>query len=292
MRRLLAYQAIWGMENLPEVDLEGALGDAMDRIAAAGFDGVGVSLMRADRAEAVAAEVHARGWSFEAIGFVRDRADVARGIERAEALGAHHLNLQIMTRLDKVADAVALLADFEAEAARSSIPVFYETHRGRLTNDLLFVCRILDAMPTLRLTADLSHYPLVHEMPLPAPPADLERMSKVIAHAWAFHGRVCGSHQVQVSIEAPQHQGWVDQFKSWWREGFASWIARSGPDAELTFMSELGPPHYAITDGEGRELSDRWREAVMLKDIAREIWDEVQADPGSVPRASVPADVA
>jgi len=277
MRRLLAYQAIWGMEALDGVDLVNRLGAAMDSIAAAGFDGVGVSLLQADRAEAVAAAVHARGWSFEAIGFVRSRADLARWIDQAEALGAHHLNLQLMQRPDRVSEAVALLTDLEEEAARARIPVYYETHRGRLTNDLPFLCRILEAMPGLRLTGDLSHYALAHEMFLPVPPVELERMSKVISHAWAFHGRVSSAHQVQVSIKSPQHQAWVEQFKAWWREGFASWLARSAPNAELTFMSELGPPGYAITGPDGRELCDRWTEAVMLKDIARELWDEVTA---------------
>jgi hypothetical protein len=276
MPRLLVYQAIWGMENLPGVDLEGAMDDALTKIFDAGFDGVGVSLMRPERAEAVARGVYERGKSFEAIGFVRNRSDLSRWTDRAEELRAHHLNIQVMERPDRVSDAVALLSELEAEAQRSSIPVHYETHRGRLTNDMLFTCRVLDEMPRLKLTGDLSHYPLVHEMPLPAPAIDCARMSRVIRQCQAFHGRVSGSHQIQVSIKAPQHQGWVDQFRAWWREGFGGWIARSGPEAELTFMSELGPPNYAITGLDGRELSDRWEEAVMLKDMARAIWTDAR----------------
>lgn len=277
MRRLLTYQAIWGMENLPGVDMDADMPGVLARIFAAGFDGVGVSLLRPERAELVARGVHDHGKSFEGIGFVYTAADVARYVDRAQDLGAHHLNIQIMARPDRVSDAVALLRTYEAEAAKSSIPVNYETHRGRLTNDALFTCRILDAMPELRLTGDLSHYPLVHEMPLPVPEADEARMQKVLQNCWAFHGRVPGSHQIQVSIKAPQHQGWVDQMRVWWRQGFESWIARSGPDAELTFMPELGPPNYAITGLDGKELSDRWEEALMLRQMALEIWAEVLA---------------
>jgi hypothetical protein len=277
MQRLLVYQAIWGMENLPGVDLDGDLPGALDRIFAAGFDGVGVSLMRPDRAEAVARGVADHHASFEAIGFVRERADLARMIDRAEALGAHHLNVQVMTRVDHVAEAVALFREFEAEAERASIPVYYETHRGRLTNDLLFMVRVLDELPKLRLTGDLSHYPLVCEMPLPVPEPDLQRMTRIIDQSWAFHGRVSGSHQIQVSLRAPQHQGWVKQYRAWWRQGFESWRARSAPDGELTFMPELGPPHYAITDAAGDELTDRWEEALILKDMARELFSEIYA---------------
>ncbi|MDZ4375977.1 MAG: hypothetical protein U1C74_31745 [Phenylobacterium sp.] len=275
MPRLLVYQAIWGMENLPGVDMEADMPGVLAKIFAAGFDGVGVSLMRPERAEVVAKGVHDHGKGFEAIGFVWTAADVARYIDRAQELGAHHLNVQIMARPDKVDDAVALLTEFEAEASNATIPVHYETHRGRLTNDALFTCRILDRMPTLRLTGDLSHYPLVHEMPLPVPEPDMARMRKVLKHCYAFHGRVPGSHQIQVSLKAPQHQGWVDQMTLWWREGFADWLTRAGPDGELMFMPELGPPNYAITGLDGLELSDRWEEALMLKDIARALWAEV-----------------
>ena len=49
--------------------------------------------------------------------------------------------------------------------------------------------------------------------------------------------------------------------------------ARAG-DA-LTFMCELGPPPYAITAPDGRELTNRWDEAQRMRDIARGLWREV-----------------
>ena len=45
-------------------------------------------------------------------------------------------------------------------------------------------------------------------------------------------------------------------------------------------MTELGPPWYAITGADGRELSDRWEEAVFLKDQVREIWARVDGSDG------------
>ena len=278
MRRLLVYQALWGMEYLPAVDLDRALDAALERILAAGFDGVGVGLMNAQRASAVARAMRERGKSFEAIGFARHVEDLAQLIGRAEELGAHHLNVQIMARLDRVTDAVRLLEQFEATAAQAALPVYYETHRGRLTNDLLFLVRILRELPSLRLTGDLSHYVVAHEMSLPVSDADLERMSFVIDHCSAFHGRVASSHQIQVPLSAPQHQAWVRQFQRWWLEGFARWRSRSAEDAELTFMAELGPPHYAITAANGAELSDRWHEALLLKDWARSIWEQAETN--------------
>jgi hypothetical protein len=53
------------------------------------------------------------------------------------------------------------------------------------------------------------------------------------------------------------------------------WHEQAGPDDELVFVAELGPPWYAITGADGQELSDRWQEALLLKDHVRDIWAEV-----------------
>jgi hypothetical protein len=274
MKRFLVYQALWGMERLAGVNLDNDLPGALQRVFDAEFDGVGFSLMREERAQLAARYAREHGKSFEAIGFVRVPEDLARLVDVAQALGAHHLTIQIMTRVAHVAEAVRLLSQLEVISARAAIPVYYETHRGRLTNDLLFTLRVLDELPTLRLTGDLSHYVLAHEMPQPVSEADLERMARILDRCWAFHGRIASSHQIQVSPSAPQHAAWVQQFRSWWRYGFQSWRARADCDAQLTFMTELGPPHYAITTADGQELSDRWNDALLLKDIAHEVWAE------------------
>jgi len=275
MQKLLIYQAIWALENTPGIDLENDIDGALDLVFASGFDGVGASLGRHGVVDAIARGVHERGGTWEASAFIRTPDELLRSLERAQNLGAHHLNVQILERKDRVSDAVGLLEAYRKITCDAVIPIRYETHRGRLTNDLYFTLRILKEMPDLRLTGDLSHYPLVNEFPIPVPVSDLERISTILTRCDGYHGRVCGSHQVQVSILAPQHQPWAEQFFSWWAEGFQIWKSLNGPDAELTFMTELGPPHYAITDAHGNEISDRWAEALLIKDRVREIWRSI-----------------
>ena len=42
------------------------------------------------------------------------------------------------------------------------------------------------------------------------------------------------------------------------------------------FVTELGPPNwYAITGPDGNELSDRWEDALLLKQHVRRIWERL-----------------
>jgi hypothetical protein len=87
-----------------------------------------------------------------------------------------------------------------------------------------------------------------------------------------MQGRVTNREQVQIQIEFPQHQPWVDIFRGWWQLGMALWRARSADDATLRFLCELGPPSYAITDAMGEELSDRWQEALTIRRWVEQDW--------------------
>jgi hypothetical protein len=77
----------------------------------------------------------------------------------------------------------------------------------------------------------------------------------------------------------PQHQGWVKVFMDWWERGFRQWKAKAGADETLTFLCELGPAEYAMTGADGYELSDRWQEAIALKDKVRALWTCVKQSP-------------
>ena len=58
----------------------------------------------------------------------------------------------------------------------------------------------------------------------------------------------------------------------WWACGFRSWKQRNDANAVLNFLCELGPREYAITGVDGEELSDRWEEALIIRDRVRRIW--------------------
>ena len=173
----------------------------------------------------------------------------------------------------KVDEGVAVVERWMQDAQHADIPLLFETHRDCTLNDLYYALQLIEEVPDMRLCADLSHYVIDREMPLPLSERDKTFMSRILERSDCFQGRISNREQVQIQIDFPQHQAWVEQFRVWWKEGISAWRQRNSADATLVFLCELGPPPYAITDARGGELSDRWQEALTIRGWVEEIWD-------------------
>jgi hypothetical protein len=272
MQRLLVFQSLWGMERLRSEDRELTLAEKVARIAAAGFDGVTDHFYDRLHVAPLMALVRDHGLAIEGHVFPRTVAELAPALEMAAEFGCHHVTIQPDICPMTVAESVPILERWQRMSEQAGVAVYVETHRGRMTNDLLFTMGLLDALPDLRFTVDLSHYIVAREINFPIPHDIAAMIDRILDHGWAMHGRVAGSHQVQLELSFPQNQAWFTQFQSWWAAGFRSWRARAAADATLSFTCELGPAPYAITGADGRDQSDRWAEACLLRDRMREIW--------------------
>jgi len=103
----------------------------------------------------------------------------------------------------------------------------------------------------------------------------MELMSRIIARSDSFQGRVASRQQIQLQLDFPQHQKWVELFKSWWLEGLQSWRTRN-EEGDCIFLCELGPPEYAMTGPDGKEMSNRWEEALVIKGWVEAMWADLE----------------
>ena len=90
------------------------------------------------------------------------------------------------------------------------MPIQFETHRNCITNDLFTTLQLLDAMPEMRLSADLSHYVVDREMMQPTAGAAGAMSTRILERSDSFQGRIATRGQVQLPLDFPQHAKWVD----------------------------------------------------------------------------------
>ncbi|VVO35221.1 sugar phosphate isomerase/epimerase family protein [Pseudomonas fluorescens] len=275
MREFLVFQSLWAMQDhRGQCDL--SIEAQLEQIAAAGFDGITDHFWVGPHAARLSSAAKARGLQIEGQVFPRTVDDLAAAIDVASRHGCHHLTLQADVRPRTLAQAIELIEGWQRLAEQVDFPILLETHRYRLTSDLLFTLDILAEMPDLKLLADLSHYVVGRELPEPATAEDDRQIQTILRHSWGFHGRVASCEQVQVALGFARHRPWVERFLGWWRYGIEDWLARPNTPASLSFTCELGPPPYAITGADGGEITDRWAEALMLKDLIRGLWKDCQ----------------
>jgi hypothetical protein len=164
------------------------------------------------------------------------------------------------------------------DAKKAGMQLLFETHRDSTLNDLYYTLQLIERVPEMRLCADLSHFVIDREFRAPIPPEDQGYIDRILERSDCFQGRIAGREQVQLQINFPQHQEWVAIFRGWWKQGMRSWRQRNPDAATLRFLCELGPPPYAMTDGDRLELSDRWDEALQIKGWVENIWAELAAE--------------
>ena len=288
-QRLLVYQSMWAMERRRPDALEWTLDEKLAMIRDAGFDGAGVRFFDYKYAKRVTDFLRAHGMSWQAQCYPQTVDDLKPIIEHVRELGADHINLQPDVRPYRLEQCIPYIEGWRRLAMDAGIKLQIETHRDRMTTDLFFTLHLLDCFPDLRLTGDLSHYVVGREFAWPLSEENHALMRRILDHCWGFHGRVASREQIQVQISFAHQKDWVDLFMGWWEYGFRQWIRRAGPEETLTFLCEMGPKEYAMTGADGYELSDRWQEANMMKDMVRGLWARVRDEANAATPARVAA---
>lgn len=275
MQSLKVFQSLWAMELRSAVRPEPALEENVERIAKAGFDGVSAHWYDRAYVRRLNALLAEHGLRAEGQCFPKTIDDLKPALENAVEFGVAHLCLQPDVRLRRVEDCLPLLEGWQRLGEEAKVPVYIETHRDRMTTDLFFTLDLMDRMPELKLLADLSHFLVGREFAVPVSDENHALMHRILDSAWAFHGRVASREQVQIEIAFAHHKPWLDLFIGWWEYGLRSWRRRAEPDDTVAFVCELGPKPYAITGPDGEDTTDRWQEALRLKDEVRALWKRI-----------------
>ena len=268
------YQSLWAMEQRIPGQAEDPVEVHMERIAEAGYAGACLDPNVSEIPDCLALQptFERQGLKCMVNAFPHDVASLEPLLDMAGEMGATQVNVIGGVMPLTPTEAAPVVEAWLAMAERYPFPVLLETHRNGTLNDLFYTLEVLDAVPALRLCADLSHFVVDRELQIPLNETDEGYFSTILERSDSFQGRISNNQQIQIALDFPQHQAWVAQYRQWWQQGMSGWRARQNHDATLNFLVELGPPAYAITGADQRELSDRWQEGLQIRNWVEAIW--------------------
>jgi len=272
--RLEMFQSLWAMEDLPWRGTPWTLPEQLDRLVEADFDGVAVDLGARGKPEAdvLTPLLRERGLQSAVFAFLRDDTDLDAALRYADTIGADRMVVCGCVFDPDDAVVIDTVHRWYRTAEAAGVAMQLETHRNTLTDDMRRTTRLLrDLDPAVNLAIDLSHYVAGSEIPVTPTPEIDGHIEALFARAESVQGRVATRCQVQIPLGFPQHREWEDLFTGWWTRAFTAILerrAREGSDTPVMFCTELGTTPYAITDRDGVELSDRWADALTLRDRA------------------------
>lgn len=173
---------------------------------------------------------------------------------------------------------------------RHRLPIFIETHRATITQDMWRTVQITKRFPEVRFNGDFSHYYCGQEMVYGGLEMKLDFLQPVFDRVGFMHGRIASPGCMQVPIDSlesrpRQADGLVDYFEHFreiWTRAMAGFLRMAKPGDYLVFAPELlaGTYYYArLFPGPGGELveeSDRYQQALLYTEVARSCFAEAQ----------------
>ena len=178
----------------------------------------------------------------------------ADAIDRAISLKPIYINCHSGKDYFSFEDNAEMLAMTFKMSTDSGIPIYHETHRGRM----LFAAHVskafIDRFKDLKLTLDISHWCNVHESLLGDQQISVEAALARTSH---IHARI--GHAEGPQVNDPRAPEWKNEVKAhfdWWDKV----IARKKAEGQsITFLTEFGPPNYMQTlPFSGQPVSDQW----------------------------------
>lgn len=147
----------------------------------------------------------------------------------------------------------------------SGVPIYHETHRGRILYSAPVARNYMETIPGLRLTLDISHWCNVHESLL----ADQEEnVALALSRTDHIHARVGHAEGPQVNDpRAPEWDAAVKAHFDWW-DKIVEQKRREGQ--RITFLTEFGPTDYMPALPYTRQpVADQWEINVYMMNVLK-----------------------
>jgi len=291
--RLMVMQNGWGLSGLPGLGKEWSFEEKIQRVKEAGFEGIQLGTKLVNDPEKL--ELLSKyGLSFSMGSVPKTVKEVRQALEVAKRTGAKFLIVIAGHSYMTDEEILPLVADSIRAASEIGVPLAWETHRGALTESPYRTLKLIGKLPQIRFCADLSHYAVAEELEDFGKHAQFWQLpARDILSLWGPLLERCTNIQCRISngdsVQVDIGDGSSELAKQWvhlWTEIMRRWLQKARPGEIFPVAPELGPPVYSIQDLEGRELSDRWKQALVMKRLIEISWKEAHQAGGCLPPVS------
>jgi len=160
-----------------------------------------------------------------------------------------------------------LFIDYTTQKSKETgIPIYHETHRGRMLYSAPITRQFMEKNLDLKLTLDISHWCVVHESLLNN---QQDTVHMAIERAGHIHARI--GHAEGPQVNDPRASEWQEALQAhlvWWDKI----IERKKLKGEkATILTEFGPPDYMPTlPYTHQPVANQWQINVYMMKLLRE----------------------
>ena len=280
--QLRVLMNLMALESLPQnsVGPRGSFEQKLEAIKEAGFDGVQFAAM-ASREQLD--NCSSFGLRIAGSGRVNVPEDAPKLAEQLAGDGYECATLHVGWGLEDDDEAARLIESVLNTVQRWRVPLYIETHRATIFQDMWRTVMFLRRFPGIRINGDFSHWYTGQEMVYGGFEKKLAFIQPVLERVQFIHGRIGNPGCMQVRVDS--NALYVGHFKQLWTAAFRHFLRAAQPNEAIYFAPELLAPdiYYARTfpdhDGVAVEETDRWEQSLQLKRIAEECFRNVETEP-------------
>ncbi|MDQ3001140.1 MAG: PucR family transcriptional regulator ligand-binding domain-containing protein [Fibrobacterota bacterium] len=231
-----------------------------------------------------------RGLGLRSTGYgrVNTPKEVKPLADRLQAAGCDCATLHVGWGLESDREIDALVLEILNASHERGFPLYVETHRATITQDLWRTVELTRRFPEIRFNGDFSHWYTGLELVYGDIEEKFRFMEPVFQRVRFMHGRIGTPGCIQIGIEPDQEDGqsreatYVAHFREMWTRSFQGFLETAGPGDYICFTPELLSPdiYYArlVRDERGNKVeeSDRWQQALAYSRIAKDCFAKAE----------------
>lgn len=222
------------------------------------------------------------GLAFSAGGRINQPQEADGAARQAKGEGAQALTVHVGWGMESDAEIDRLVGAVLEASTRHDLPMYIETHRATITQDIWRTVEFTKRHPDVRFNGDFSHWYTGLEMVYGDITQKFDFCEPVFSRVRFMHGRIGDPGTMQVDVGDGTNRTYVAHFQEMWTRSCLGFLRSAKPGDVLPFAPELLPNciYYAqtVADGSGgrREAGDRWTQAQVLGRIAQAAFSEAQ----------------